>query len=99
MNMQKDQTIIDFLAQLHLEKRNWIVVDHWELDTCAVGIAKTSDPRRLVYISTYDKKTGRYYYECEAPAGQNPDEYVVTCKSDEVDITQLLEVVENHLSD
>ena len=43
------------------------VVDHWEAETCAVGIARPSDHRILVYISTFPPHSGAISYECERP--------------------------------
>ena len=42
------------------------IVDHWEDDLCAIGIAKPSNHEVLVYIATSDRK-GRYDVDLELP--------------------------------
>jgi hypothetical protein len=76
--MNKDASILDLVARLDLPRRGWIVVDHWDADCMAIGIATPADLRRLVYVSTYDEKPNRYYYECEIPAGPAADAYVTS---------------------
>ena len=95
--MSKDQSILDLLTQLQLDERGLIPIDHWDADLCAIGIIRKGDSRRLVYISTYDKQPGRYFYECEEAAGLQSDEYTVTGSEDDVDFDRLLYALENHL--
>jgi hypothetical protein len=97
MNLAKDQEILDLLAKLSLSERGWTVADHWEADLCAVGVALAEDPRRLVYISTYDMEPGRYNYECEAPNETIPDDYTTTETGENVDFDTLLAVMQRHL--
>lgn len=93
----KDPTIAKLLNELHLDRRGWMIVDHWATDLMAIGIAKEGDPRRLVYVSTYAKKPGLYYYECEEPNGIEVSEYKTTEKGDDVDLTKLVNALERHL--
>jgi hypothetical protein len=93
----KDSSIRELLDLLAPERRGWTVVDHWEADLCAIGFASSSVPRRLVYVSTYDKVRGRYDYECEAAAGAAPEDYVTTETGKDVELSSLIVVLERHL--
>ena len=97
MSMAKDQSILDLVALLELSAHVWTTVDNWEADFCAVGIATTSDFRRLVYVSTFDLPPGRYNYECEAPSGPSPEDYATIRSGNNVDFDTLQEVIEAHL--
>lgn len=85
------------VPQLRLDERGLTTIDHWDADLCAIGITRKGEPRRLVYVSTYNKQPERYFYECEEAAGLPPDEYTVTGSEDDVDFERLLYVLEKHL--
>ena len=55
MNIKKEQSIMQFISKLTaaIGGNSFQVVDHWDSDLCAVGIAAPDDPDRLVYVSTY----------------------------------------------
>ena len=93
----KDPTIVTLLSALNLERRGWIELDHWDADTCAVGIARRSDPRHLVYVSTFNKAADRYDYECETPSGLDAIDYVTNEKGENVTYAELLDVLVRHL--
>jgi hypothetical protein len=97
MNLEKDQGILDLLTKLDVSERGWTIADHWEADLCAVGIALADDPRRLVYVSTYDMEPGRYNYECEESNGLTPEDYSTTETGENVDFHTLLAVMQRHL--
>jgi len=42
-----------------------VIVDFWDADLFAIGIASSSGPQQLVYISTFGHETG-YDYELES---------------------------------
>jgi hypothetical protein len=44
------------------------VVDRWDGDLFAIGIARPDNHRVLVYISTYDQPLGTYFVSLELPA-------------------------------
>lgn len=75
MKLVKHESVLALLERLELARRGWIVVDHWDADLCAVGIAHRDDPRRLVYVSTWNRPTGRCYFDCETPTGDDPTDY------------------------
>lgn len=93
----KHTSIVRVVATLRLAERGWIETDHWDADLCAVGIARSGGPRQLVYISTWKKRPGRYYFECEAPNGPAPTDYEVVSQGDDVDFETLLAAMERHL--
>jgi hypothetical protein len=97
VSLSKEVRICDLLETLELERRGWIVVDHWSADLCAVGIALGSDPSLLVYVSTFKKAEGRFDYECQGPGGADPEDYVVTEQGCDADLVQLLTVLCSHL--
>ena len=68
----KSQSVREFVRALaeHLGSQSFSVVDHWEADTHAIGIANVADPRVLVYVSVNDSAP-RYFLSFESPpAGQ-----------------------------
>ncbi len=94
---KKDKTITQLLVALDLERRGWMIVDNWDADLCAVGIARPSEPRRLVYVSTFNQPEGRYYYECDVPSGPLETDFERTDKGDSVTYDELLIVLVRHL--
>ncbi len=97
MTLKKDQDIINLLDRLQISSRGWRVEDHWEADLCAIGIAKEESPRLLVYVSTYDRTSGRYDYQCETPADSGTDSYITKASGENVSYKKLLRVMEDHL--
>ena len=96
--MVKDQSIVELLTMLRLDERGWQVVDHWEADLMAVGVADRRAPRRLVYVSTLGLAPGRYYYQCEKENGQNIENYIVVGEDEDIGYQALVKVLEAHLS-
>ena len=97
MTARKDRTIRELITRLELAARGWQVVDHWEADLQAIGVATKQDPRRLVYVSTFSRAPGHFDYQCEAPAGPDDEDYTTTTSGDDVDYETLLKVLEAHL--
>ena len=98
MIVRKDSTIRELLALLGLASRGWQIVDHWEADLQAIGVATQRDPRRLVYVSTFSRAPGRFDYQCETAAGSDDDSYTTTATGHDVDYETLLCAMEAHLS-
>jgi len=94
----KEQAIKDLIAALPLGENPWILVDHWDADLCAIGIARADQPRQLVYVSSFGRSTGRYDYECETPKGPQADEYTTTTSGEDVDFETLLDIIRRHLA-
>jgi hypothetical protein len=93
----KDSSIVRLIAALSLPERGWVETDTWDGDLCAVGIARSDDPRRVVYVSTWKKLSGRYYFECETPTGPGATDYEVKDRGEDVDFDSLLKGMERHL--
>lgn len=98
MTSDKDESIAALLAALDLRKHGWITVDHWDADRCAIGVASSVEPRRLVYISTWKMEPGHCYWECEVPTGQDIADYSVTSQGYAQGLDTLLLVLRSHLS-
>lgn len=100
--LNKDATILEVLARLEEElgQGGFQVVDHWDADSRAVGVASPDDPGRLVYVSASGGSPDRSFYECETPrAGASGDDfpYDVAESADDVDIERLVAAVKHHL--
>lgn len=98
MNIGKEQAVHQLLAKLPMASRDWIAVDYWDADRCAIGIARKERPRHLVYISTYGKKQFEYDYECEQPIGNATEDYETLERGTDVDFNALLQAIEKHLA-
>ena len=94
---EKDESVSHLLDHLSLEKRSWETVDNWHGDLCAVGVQRKGNPRRLVYISTFDLPPGWYFCECEVATGSGPTEFSVTRTEERIDLEALERVLEMHL--
>jgi hypothetical protein len=79
-----------------LDARQIQIIDHWEGDLFAVGIARADDPARLVYVSTYRMPPEHYAFECEEP--RRGEEYRVLETADLATFSQLVEAIRRHLS-
>ena len=88
MTLAKDDSILAVLERPKLATRGWRVVDHWDADRRAIGIAAEGYPRRLVYVSTFGL----------APAdGVGADAYGVVAAGDAVELDVLERAIEAHL--
>ena len=94
----KDQSIKRLLVDLDLDRRGWTVVDHWEADAFATGIASKPDPRRLVYVSTFRRAPGYFDFEAELPAGPVETDYRVLDRGENVAFEDLLKAIVRHLA-
>lgn len=65
----KDTSIVSVLERLRADLGGdaFTVLDHWDSDLFAVGVARPSDPRYLVYISTLTPD-GTFSFDCERPS-------------------------------
>ena len=98
---EKDESINRFLSRLESELGpcNYQVVDHWEADPCAIGIASAKDSRRLVYVCTYDQPPGSFYFECEIGGeSTNKSDYDSTVSGEAADFFTLLAIIRGHLA-
>ena len=73
-------------------------MDHWEADAFAIGVAAKLDPRRLVYVSTFRRASGRFDFEAELPAGSEETDYRVVDRGENVPFEDLLKALVRHLA-
>ncbi len=100
-SLEKDESILGLVSGLAtaLDPTNWQIVDHWEADLLAIGIASTAQPKLLVYVSTRNQPPGTYFYECESPPLTGDDgPYRRGTSSDGVSFSDLAAVIETHLA-
>jgi hypothetical protein len=97
--VEKDSSIIEALKALKARFGETLQVDdRWEGDLMAVGVSRHGHPDRLVYFCTFQRGTGRYYVDLEAPAppgSQLPYEQGETFE--DVDFETLASIVSRHL--
>jgi len=93
----KDGSVWRFVGDVaqRLNAREFQIVDHWDGDLLAIGIADTADEDRLVYVSTFRQPPDRYWYECEEPQGE--DEYAVPERMDAASLDQVVDAIRRHL--
>jgi hypothetical protein len=100
---RKDARLLELLHELEasMPAGSYQIVDHWDADLCAIGVAARNDPRRLVYVSTHDQAEGTYAFECEAPladgAPDDSDDYQVVDQGDGLELDTLLLKISAHL--
>ncbi len=75
MKLIKHESILGFLARLtsELDPNLWTVVDHWDADLHAIGIARPSEPGVLVYVSTWRQPPGKFFCSLELPPPPGDD--------------------------
>ena len=99
MRVTKSIPIIELLEYLsiYLGPNDYQIVDHWDGDLCAIGIASCRDKHHLVYISTYEQPRGSYYFECEKSLSSELSECTITKQGNLVDLQSLITVIQQHL--
>lgn len=65
----KDESVSELLGRLRrqLGANAFDIVDHWDADLCAVGIARPDNHGVLVYISTFGNQKDSYFVSLELP--------------------------------
>lgn len=98
--LNKDQSLRDVLARLvsDLGEGVFEVVDHWDGDLCAIGLARPADQRYLVYVCTFPPETELFAYECERPPTDPDFPYDSDGMVEEASYDQLLDAVRQHLA-
>jgi hypothetical protein len=97
--LQKDQSIVRLLDGLRarLGLRSFDVVDHWEGDSCAIGIARPDNHSVLVYISTSGEPGERCSVSLELPPQPGSDiPYTAAGDHDAASLDELAEIVRRH---
>ena len=97
--LDKDVAIHDVLSRLRsdLGDGTFDIVDHWQSDLCAIGIAMPSDHRVLAYISTFQNPPDTYDYELEGPPDTQDTVYSVADRQNGCSYGAILVAVKSHL--
>ena len=101
MKLNKHESILAFLARLssELEGIAWTVVDHWEGDLHAIGVARAGEPGVLAYVSTWRQPPGRYFCSLELPPAPGDDApYRPAGEKEGVGFPEVLRLLREHLS-
>ena len=90
--MNKDKTIVNFVRELMLiiDMKSIQIVDHWDADLCAIGLAKGN---KLIYVSTYNyinEDVCRYDYDLETLKELDLDKLEVVKEGVGVSETELI---------
>jgi len=96
----KNQEIIDVLARLQqmFGEGCFDIVDHWDADLNAIGIANPADHGRLAYIAINNDHPNGYFVELELPPSPESDlPYCIAGNFEDIDFEQLASVVGRHL--
>ncbi len=73
------------------------IVDHWETDSLAIGIARPDNHKTLIYIATCESDN-RYFVSLENPPVDEDFPYQQGEIFDGIDFITLMNVVKKHLS-
>lgn len=101
--LTKDRSIWQFLADLSakIESSRYQVVDHWDADLFAIGLASLADAHRLVYVSTHERRTGQFFAECEQAGVGSVDGAASAYESvsvfESISLEDLIATIERHL--
>ena len=98
ISLHKHASIWAFLGGLseRVDYEHYQVIDNWDADLYAVGVAAVHDPAQLVYICTFAQPLGRYTYECEVAAQDGS--YVTTERGSARNLEEMAAIVQRHLS-
>lgn len=89
------------VKRLHddLAPLRFIVLDHWEADRHAIGLAAPDDHQRLAYISTWAHPDGEFDFELEVAPQKGADRaYDVVMRNGACDYSTLRAAIKRHLS-
>jgi hypothetical protein len=100
MRLQKHHTITRLIPRLrkHLGAGAFHIVDHWDADLCAIGIARPDNHAVLVYICTFGLPNGRHFASLELPAKSDDKDYRAAGEYRSLTFGKLVELIRKHLS-
>jgi hypothetical protein len=99
--LEKDAALLNVLERLaeRLGSETFHIVDHWDCDRAAVGIANPKEHGTLVYISTFGMPADRYIVELELPSEPGRDlPYRIASSRSGLDFERLVAVVRRHFA-
>ena len=97
--LRKDGSIIRILDRLQelLGVGSFDVVDKWDADLCAVGIARPDDHGVLVYISTFKVHGEGCWVSLELPPNAGSDDpFTPGGDRDVANVGELADIVRQH---
>lgn len=74
-----------------------VLVDHWEADRCAIGVARRSDPRFLVYLTVFSTEIDLVSFELEWPSTDDDLPYSSETMVEGATYDRLLDAAQHHL--
>jgi hypothetical protein len=79
--MMKDDAISCAVEHLRtcLGPDEFQIMDHWDADPTAIGVASASDPQRLVYFSLAPGEERRFYVCLEAAPAEGDELPFLDC--------------------
>jgi hypothetical protein len=98
--MQKDPELI---RALDVPRRRFgdtmVVVDHWEADLTAVGVARTGFEQRLAYISVHsNSERPKFYVALENPPERGSEmPYANAGDYGDLSLTDAADIIAKHL--
>jgi len=97
-DLEKDPQLFDIVERLRqrLGSTAFIVVDHWEADPTAIGVASPTNPRVLAYLAL-STSPGRYHVHLELPADVGSQTPYVNAGQFEGDLEDVVTIVGQHL--
>ena len=98
-DLKKDRSVIDTVAALRTRLGDELmIVDHWEADLTTLGVARSDNPKRVVYFSTWDRSPNRYYVDLQFPPKVDSDHpYEEGERFDDVGFEELVAIAARHL--
>jgi hypothetical protein len=98
--MEKDAFIHDFIRRLRADMPvgSFVIVDHWDADLTAIGIAKPDDTRTLVYVASRESRIDDMYVELEEPPEAGSDmPYQSVGKFEHLTFERVADLIVSHL--
>ena len=95
----KDSSLRSLISQLAelLPPNSFVLVDNWEADPFAIGLAKPSDHKHLVYLTSDCDRQGRYFLSRELPARHDLEVFHDAGSDHFADVPSLAKAVAEHL--
>jgi hypothetical protein len=87
---------LDQISQ-RLPPGSFVVVDHWEADPFAIGLARPSEHDYLVYITSDRDVHGRWFLSRELPRKHDVELYHEAGSDQFADIDALSNAIAEHL--
>ena len=97
---RKDDSLRILVGELirRLPPKTFVVVDHWDSDPFAIGLARPSQPDHLVYITSDRDVHGRYFISRELPPNSDLAPFQDAGADQFEDIDAMAEAIAAHLS-